>query len=191
MHVLFLPSYLQPNRSYYCYFHFESRFWNSRHPRIAKFTANKASMVDHAITKALTKSPIQEFLRDPSSGIPFLQKWFRNWLKLDITTLASILTLLGTIQSAFSSIQDWGVKLYWWLKKIFTSTISIAANDKLNRVVLEWLAQNVLEHRGTKILTAQTESNNPWDGYHPPAYKKPLVRASSLPSKSVGYISQC
>lgn len=100
---------------------------------------------------------IQHILQNPVTGFPFLAKFFKTWLKLDIATLAAILTIIGTISGGLTALQGLGLKIYWWFTKFFTASISIASSDRLNREILNWIGSEVLQKRGTRILTARTE----------------------------------
>jgi chaperone BCS1 len=56
------------------------------------------------------------------------------------------------------------LKIYWWFTRFFTASISIAGSDRLNREILNWLGSEVLMPKGTRILTARTETiqNDVW-----------------------------
>lgn len=71
---------------------------------------------------------------------------------------------MGAASSGAQSIQETGSKLYWWVVRFLTASISIAGNDRLNREVLNWLGAHVLLKRGTRILTANSETirNDAW-----------------------------
>ena len=101
-------------------------------------------------------SSIEDVL-ETSSGIGWFQDFFRTWLKLDITTLAAILAIFGMISGAVRDLQGMAVKLYWWITKFFTASVSIASNDRLNKEVLNWLGAQVLTRQATRILTASSE----------------------------------
>lgn len=101
-------------------------------------------------------SSIQDVLEN-SSGFGWFQDFFRTWLKLDITTLAAILTIFGMISGAIRDLQGVAVKIYWWITKFFTASISIASNDRLNKEVLNWLGAQILTRQATRILTASSE----------------------------------
>jgi hypothetical protein len=102
-------------------------------------------------------STIQEILQNSTPGFAFLQAFFKNWLKLDISTIAAILTIFGTISGGVKDLQGLALKLYWWFTKFFSSSISVASNDRLNREIVNWLGAQVLENQGTRILTARSD----------------------------------
>lgn len=105
---------------------------------------------------AIAGIPIHEVLHKPYFGI--LRSFFATWIKLDLTTLASLLTIFGTLSGALRIVQGLALKLYWWFTKFFTASISIAGSDRLNREIVNWLASQVLTRgNGTRILTARTE----------------------------------
>ncbi|KAJ0125307.1 mitochondrial chaperone bcs1 [Diaporthe amygdali] len=106
---------------------------------------------------ANTTAPfLQDFLgRIP--GLAWLQSFVSQWLKLDITTIAAALTILGTISGVLGFLQTIAVKLYWYITRFFTASVSINARDKLNREVLNWLGAQVLVRQGTRIVTARSE----------------------------------
>lgn len=113
---------------------------------------------------------INDLLRDANNTAPFLQDflgkipglgWLQGfvsqWLKLDITTIAAALTILGTISGVLGFLQTVAIKLYWYITRFFTASVSINARDKLNREVLNWLGAQVLVQQGTRIVTARSE----------------------------------
>ncbi|KAL2259131.1 hypothetical protein VTK26DRAFT_7314 [Humicola hyalothermophila] len=97
-------------------------------------------------------------------GFSVLQNFFKRWLRLDLTTLLTISALMGAASSGAQSLQETGFKLYWWIVRFLTASISIAGNDRLNREVLNWLGAHVLTKKNTRILTANSESirNESW-----------------------------
>ncbi|TAQ83060.1 hypothetical protein B7494_g8616 [Chlorociboria aeruginascens] len=109
-------------------------------------------------------SSIQQFLRLSTPSFTFLRDFFSTWLKLDITELAAALTIFGTISSALQDLKILGLKLYWWITKLFTASISIASTDRLNREVVNWLGAQILTRQETRILTARSETiqNDAW-----------------------------
>ncbi|KAG9245419.1 BCS1 N terminal-domain-containing protein [Calycina marina] len=106
----------------------------------------------------LARAAFQRLLDNSTPGFTFLRNFFAAWLKLDVTTIAAGLTIFGTITGAFRDLQGVGVKLYWYFTKFFTAAISVAAKDRLSKEVLGWIAANVLERQGTRILTAKCET---------------------------------
>jgi chaperone BCS1 len=113
-----------------------------------------------------TGQSISDILESSTPGFGFLQAFFATWLKLDITTLAAALTIFGTISGALKDLQGVAFKIYWWITKFFTASISISSSDRLNREILNWLGAQVLERQATRILTARTETIHT-DAWHP------------------------
>ncbi|KAL2123747.1 hypothetical protein VTJ04DRAFT_112 [Mycothermus thermophilus] len=103
-------------------------------------------------------------LEDRIPGFSLLQDFFKKWLRLDLTTLLTAAALMGAASSGAQSLQDTGYKIYWWIVRFLTASISIAGHDRLNREVLNWLGAHVLNKRGTRILTANSETiqNDAW-----------------------------
>ncbi|RDW64577.1 hypothetical protein BP6252_10228 [Coleophoma cylindrospora] len=101
---------------------------------------------------------IQGFVERSIPGFSFLRQFFATWLRIDLTALATALTILGTISGPLQDLQGIALKLYWWFTKLFTSSISITSNDRLNREILNWISNQILMQQGTRILTARTEN---------------------------------
>ncbi|KAK4098867.1 P-loop containing nucleoside triphosphate hydrolase protein [Parathielavia hyrcaniae] len=97
-------------------------------------------------------------------GFSVLRDFFKKWLRLDVTTLLTVAALMGAASSGAQSIQETGSKIYWWIVRFLTASISIGGSDRLNREVLNWLGAHVLAKKGTRILTASSESirNDAW-----------------------------
>lgn len=121
-------------------------------------------------TPVISMDGINDLLRDANTTAPFLQDflgkipglgWLQGfisqWVKLDITTIAAALTILGTISGVLGFLQSIAIKLYWYITRFFTASVSINARDKLNREVLNWLGAQVLVRQGTRIITARSE----------------------------------
>src|SRR3569833_2549256 len=98
-----------------------------------------------------------EDLLENTPGFSYFSDFFSRWLKLDITTIAALMTIFGMISGALPMVQTAAVKIYWWITRFFTASISIGANDRLNREVLNWLGAQVLPRQATRILTARSE----------------------------------
>jgi mitochondrial chaperone BCS1 len=115
------------------------------------------------LTGGNATASIQDILAK-SPGFGFLQKFFSTWLKLDITTLAAVLTIFGTLSGGLKDLHGVALKVYWWITKFFTASISIASSDRLNREVINWLGARILTRQGTRILTACSEKirNDSW-----------------------------
>lgn len=90
-------------------------------------------------------------------GIGYLQELLSSWFQLDITRVLIISTLFGTLFNSIKDLQGLTVKIYWWFTKLFTASISIGSNDRLNREIINWIGSNVLEKQKTRVLTARSE----------------------------------
>ncbi|KAK4043866.1 BCS1 N terminal-domain-containing protein [Parachaetomium inaequale] len=110
------------------------------------------------------RSTSAEDLEQRIPGFSMLQDFFKKWLRLDLTTLLTAAALMGAASTGAQSMQETGSKMYWWIVRFLTASISIAGNDRLNREVLNWLGAHVLLKKGTRILTANSESirNDAW-----------------------------
>ncbi|KAI0468774.1 P-loop containing nucleoside triphosphate hydrolase protein [Xylaria cf. heliscus] len=107
-------------------------------------------------------------------GFKVMQRFFKTWLKIDLTSLAFALALFGTMSSGMSMIKDLGAYVWTYIARFFVSSISVSGHDKLNEEVLNWLADHVLPYRQPRILNAQyQESNRPgsWNSYRNLAIK--------------------
>lgn len=93
-------------------------------------------------------------------GLGWLQDFISQWLKLDITTIAAALTILGTLSGVFQFAQAFAIKIYWYITRFFTASVSINARDKLNREVLNWMGAQVLTRQRARIVTARSEQIN-------------------------------
>ncbi|KAI8627207.1 P-loop containing nucleoside triphosphate hydrolase protein [Xylariaceae sp. FL1651] len=106
---------------------------------------------------ALMGAPIFDNLESRAPGLKIIQRFFKRWLKIDLTTLAIALTLFGTISSSVSLINQLGAHLWICISRFFVSSISVSGQDKLNSEVLHWLVHNVMPSYKPRILTAQTK----------------------------------
>lgn len=117
---------------------------------------------------ATRTGPIQDLLGKSVPGFDFLQRFFLTWLKVDLTTLATAITVFGIMSGSIQDLYRGASKLYqsayWWITRFLTASISIASSDRLNREVLNWLGANVLTKQRTRILTARSETiqNEAW-----------------------------
>lgn len=118
-----------------------------------------------SVLEATSNSSMQDVLSDDTPGLGYLRQLLRTWLNLDVTTVAAILTIIGVVTSAAQDLSRIALKVYWWITKFFTASVSIPSSDRLNREVLNWVGANVLVRQGTRILTAGTEQINT-DAWH-------------------------
>lgn len=113
-------------------------------------------MSSSLLYSANATAPLYEFL-GKVPGLGWLQDFISQWLKLDITTVAAALTILGTLSGVLQFLQSLAVRGYWYITRFFTASVSINARDKLNREVLNWVGAQVLIRQGTRIVTARSE----------------------------------
>ncbi|KAL2158178.1 hypothetical protein VTH06DRAFT_4746 [Thermothelomyces fergusii] len=111
-----------------------------------------------ASTSLLSDGTSAKDLERRIPGFSVLQDFFKKWLKLDLTTILAAAALLGAASAGAQALQNTGSKIYWWIVRFMTASVSIAGNDRLNREVLNWLGANVLTKRGTRILTVKSEA---------------------------------
>ncbi|KAJ9149352.1 P-loop containing nucleoside triphosphate hydrolase protein [Pleurostoma richardsiae] len=98
----------------------------------------------------------QTLLRTPT--FRFLHRFFSTWLKVDITTLAALLTVYGVVSAGIRDLHSIALKIYWYITRFFTASVSIAGNDRLNKEILGWLGANVLIRQNPRIVTARSET---------------------------------
>ncbi|KAH8161544.1 hypothetical protein CIB48_g6708 [Xylaria polymorpha] len=103
----------------------------------------------HAGTTAL------DMLEMRVPGFKVLQRFFKTWLKIDLTSLAFALALFGAMSSGVSMVKAIGASIWTYVARFFVSSISVSGQDKLNEEVLNWLVDNVLPRRQPRILNAQ------------------------------------
>ncbi|KAK7983332.1 hypothetical protein PG989_010734 [Apiospora arundinis] len=108
---------------------------------------------------------LRSVLERTTPGFATLQDFFLRWLNLDVTTIAVAITAFGAISSGTQQLRYLASHVYRWVTRLFTASVSISGNDRLNREVLNWLGAKVLVHQQTRILTARSEvtQNDAWD----------------------------
>lgn len=129
------------------------------------------------------RSSIQDILKRFIPGWVAIDAFYSTWLNLDLTTLAAVLTVFGTVGNAVRDLRDVSFKLYWWITTFFTASISINGSDRLNREVINWLGANVLTRQGTRILTAcsETINNDSWSWRYRPVERTDFHHEKRLP----------
>jgi chaperone BCS1 len=138
---------------------------------------------------ALAGTPLLDVLEARAPGFRDLHRFFKRWLKIDITTLAYVLTLFGAITSGISIIRDIGARLWTYTARFFVSTISISGQDTLNEVVLNWVIRHVLPRRQPRILAAQSEeSATSLYAYRAFAIKDDTDEVQDKPSLPISYV---
>ncbi|TLD11878.1 hypothetical protein PspLS_11323 [Pyricularia sp. CBS 133598] len=101
---------------------------------------------------------IQDILNRTAPGLSFIPSFLRKWLQIDISAIIGLLSLIGAMSSGFHFLNHIGLKLYWTLTRFCTASVAIAASDRLNREVLNWLSSTVLMRQGSRILAARSEN---------------------------------
>lgn len=101
---------------------------------------------------------LQDMLGRAAPGLGFLPSFIRTWLQVDISSVVGLLSLIGAMSTGFHFLNRIGLKIYWTLTRFCTATVSIAASDRLNREVLNWLSATVLLRQGTRVLNARSEA---------------------------------
>ncbi|CAJ2509621.1 Uu.00g146470.m01.CDS01 [Anthostomella pinea] len=94
-----------------------------------------------------------------------LQRFFKEWLKINLTTLALALSIFGAASAGIGQIQDLGRRIWNSIAKFFVSSISVSGDDKLNQEIIHWLGHHVLPRQELRSLTAQTESLSYYGSY--------------------------
>lgn len=108
---------------------------------------------------------LRSVLERTTPGFATLQDFFMRWLNLDVTTIAVAITAFGAISTGTQQLKYVAGHVYRWVTRLFTASVSISGNDRLNREVLNWIGAKVLLHQETRILTARSEvtQNDAWD----------------------------
>ncbi|KAL2155763.1 hypothetical protein VTH82DRAFT_505 [Thermothelomyces myriococcoides] len=109
-------------------------------------------------TSLFSNKTTAEDLEQRIPGFSVLHDFFKKWLKLDLTTILTAAALLGAASSGVQTAQNAGSRVYWWIVRFLTASVSIAGNDRLNSEVLQWLGANVLMKRRTRFLTVKSGS---------------------------------
>lgn len=97
--------------------------------------------------------------------LEYVLQFFKNWLKLDIPTLATAIvvsTNLSAGSHGLTRLQALSCRIYEYFTAFFSSSISIQGSDRLNREVLDWLRANVFPKRNIRTFAAQTMGSDPF-----------------------------
>ncbi|KAM7218350.1 P-loop containing nucleoside triphosphate hydrolase protein [Rhypophila decipiens] len=108
----------------------------------------------------MSSTSIDEQLEENVPGFGLVYRFFKTWLKIDLSTLITLTALWGAASSGFQGVRTASSKIYWWIVRFLTASISISGNDRLNKEIINYLATTVLTRSGTRILTAHSESKN-------------------------------
>ncbi|KAK8064430.1 hypothetical protein PG994_007068 [Apiospora phragmitis] len=93
---------------------------------------------------------LRSVLEQTTPGFATLQDFFLRWLNLDVTTIAVAITAFGAISTGTQQLKFVAGHVYRWVTRLFTASVSISGNDRLNREVLNWIG-------------AQATQNDAWD----------------------------
>lgn len=98
-------------------------------------------------------------LLDPSlHGIGVLRATLLSRLySLDFTHFGSIIAVAGIIPAAWRYTRRAWFEAAGWIKHFFIASVSIPANDPINRSVSSWVLENVIAPRQLRFHTARTE----------------------------------
>jgi chaperone BCS1 len=131
-----------------------------------------------------SSSSMQAIL-EAAPGFGLIQGVLQSWLRLDLATLAAVLAIAGTVSSTFRSVRNLALRVYWWFARFFTAAISIPANDRLNREILNWIGAEVLTRQATRMLTAGTEpvatETGPWHFRREPIQRDDINHEKRVP----------
>jgi mitochondrial chaperone BCS1 len=87
-----------------------------------------------------------------------LLAFISKYLKLNPATIGATITIFGSILTAIPVVERAGRKIYSWIISFFTVSITVDSNDRLHRDIINWVGSQVLEPRGHRTLTAQSET---------------------------------
>ncbi|KAK8075780.1 hypothetical protein PG997_010443 [Apiospora hydei] len=110
-------------------------------------------------------------------GFASMKDFFLRWLNLDVTTIAIAITAFGAISNGTRQLRHVAGHVYRWVTRLFTASVSISGNDRLNREVLNWVGAKILLQQETRIITATSEvdQNGAWE------YRRVLAKKSEPP----------
>lgn len=109
------------------------------------------------LAQSRTRGAAPVDLEDRIPGYETIQSFLQTWFRLDIGTILTIAAAMGLVSACAQSLHATGLRLYWWVIRFLTASISIAGKDRLNREVLNWLGHHQLSKKSTRILTAYSE----------------------------------
>jgi len=110
--------------------------------------------------RALATGPMLRMLEEQVPGFGVLQKFFKQWLKIDLTTVAVFLTIFGTVKTGAGAVRNISEQLWRYVTRFFLSSISVSGQDKLNEEVLYWVSQKILPQRQPRMLVAQCQQSS-------------------------------
>ncbi|KAI0397995.1 P-loop containing nucleoside triphosphate hydrolase protein [Xylariaceae sp. FL0594] len=88
-----------------------------------------------------------------------IQRFFKQWLKVDLTTLAVALTLLSALKTGYQFARNLGNQLWGYVTRFFVSSIYVLSSDRLNQEIAFWVTENVLPKRHYRSLASATSGH--------------------------------
>ncbi|KAK7961651.1 uncharacterized protein PG986_002476 [Apiospora aurea] len=116
-------------------------------------------------------------LEQTMPGFASMKDFFLRWLNLDVATITVAITAFGAISNGTRQLRYVAGHVYRWVTRLFTASVSISGNDRLNREVLNWVGAKILLHQETRIITATSEvdQNGAWE------YRRVLAKKTEPP----------
>ncbi|KAH8680660.1 P-loop containing nucleoside triphosphate hydrolase protein [Xylariales sp. PMI_506] len=81
-----------------------------------------------------------------------------RWSEIDLTRAGSLVAIAGVAPSAWRFARGAWTELCTWIRHFFIASVNIPGRDPLNRSVISWVLDNVVEDRKIRFLTARTEA---------------------------------
>lgn len=131
---------------------------------MSKSASSKILALSGAVGGATPTLLSQDVLERSFPGYNFIQGFFSTWLKLDLSKLAAAFVILSAAAGGLQAVLP---AIYRCIVRFFTASVSIAADDRLNKEVLNWLGANVLPRQNTRLLNAKSEAirDDSWSSY--------------------------
>jgi hypothetical protein len=119
-----------------------------------------SALLDAPALRALVTGPMLRTLEEQAPGFRMLRNFFKQWLKIDLTTLTVLLTIFGTLKTGAGTIRNIGEQLWGYISRFFLSAITVGGQDKLNEEVLFWVSQKILPQRNPRMLVAHCQQSS-------------------------------
>lgn len=88
-------------------------------------------------------------------GLDLMREACTRWSSLNITQIGSVVAIAGTIPTAWTFAKQLWHTSYHFIRQFFLASVTIPANDPLNRSVVKWLHANHPRHH--RAFTGHTE----------------------------------
>ncbi|KAK0110459.1 hypothetical protein ONS96_002070 [Cadophora gregata f. sp. sojae] len=88
--------------------------------------------------------------------LDFFRRFFATWLKVDLESLKTAITVGNTMMKLGNVVTDLATTLCSACMELFTASVFIKAHDDLNRDIQLWIGANVLDARSPTSLVAST-----------------------------------